>query len=145
MKAFNYMSGGPQDPTSVDWVKQLHGDLSARHRLHINRHHWSVYNKHTQTHTQDKNIPLRFDCQHCQADEINFLLPVMKGFLGDMTYQEAPRPRPSSLWTDWIPHPDLWRNTEEAQHSDMIEHMKMLYGTRQQGLHEVALASALQV
>lgn len=47
MKAFNYMSRGTQDPTRVDWVKQLHGDLSARHRLHINWHHWLVCNKNT--------------------------------------------------------------------------------------------------
>lgn len=47
MKAFDYMSRGPQDPTRVDWVKQLHGNFSAWHRLHIDRHHWLVYNEHT--------------------------------------------------------------------------------------------------
>ncbi len=50
MKAFNYMSRRPQDPTRVDWVKQLHGDLGAGHRLHIHRHNWFVF-KHTHIHT----------------------------------------------------------------------------------------------
>lgn len=68
MKAFNHMSRGPQDPTRVDWVKQLHGDLSTWHQLHIDRHHWLVYIKHTQKHTQVKNIPLRFDCKYCLVD-----------------------------------------------------------------------------
>lgn len=53
MQAFNYMSRRPQDATRVDWVKQLHGHLSARHHLHINRHYWLLY----KTHIVIKNIP----------------------------------------------------------------------------------------
>lgn len=103
MKAFHYVSRGPQDPTRVDGIKQLRGNFSAWHRLHVDRHHWLVYSTHK---TQVKSTPLRFDCQYCRADEINFLLSAMKGFLGDMTYQEAPRLRPSTFWTDWKPPQD---------------------------------------
>lgn len=78
MKAFNYLSRGPQDPTRVDWAKQLHGGLSARHRLHINTHHWLVYNKHTHTEVKKHSTEI---CKYCPADEINFLLSVLKGFL----------------------------------------------------------------
>lgn len=63
MKAFYYMSRGPQDPTRVDWVKQFHGDSGAWHCLHMNRHHWLVYNTHT-----IKSIPQRSDCKYCPAD-----------------------------------------------------------------------------
>lgn len=56
------MSRGPQDPTGVDGVKQLHGHFSAWHQFHINRHHWVVYNRyknkttHIQLRCDDKNI-----------------------------------------------------------------------------------------
>lgn len=53
MKAFNYMSRGSQDPARVDWVKQIHGDLSAQHLLHINGHHWLVYDIHAQKHSTE--------------------------------------------------------------------------------------------
>ncbi len=53
MKAFNYVSRGPQDPTRVDWVKQLHGDFSARHWLHINRHNWLVCKHTSQKHSTE--------------------------------------------------------------------------------------------
>lgn len=49
MKAFDDMSRGPQDPTGVERVKKLHGDLCAWHRLHIHGHHWPVYSKYTHT------------------------------------------------------------------------------------------------
>lgn len=44
MKAFNQISRGPHDATCVKWIKQLHGDLTAWHNLHTDRHHWLVYN-----------------------------------------------------------------------------------------------------
>ena len=133
MKTFNYMSRGPQDPTRVDWVKQLHGDLSARHQLHINTHHWLVYKKNTHRspkHSTEIWLPIlssRWDQFHTISDE--------KASWGDMTYREAPRLRPSALWTGWIPHQGLWRNTAHPQgdtkHSHMIEFSEIHYQNRQ--------------
>lgn len=133
MKAFNYMSRGPQDPTRVDWVKQLHGDLSARHRLHINTHHWLVYNKNT--HTEVQNIPLRFDCQYCPADGINFILSVMKRLPGGTWHTERHPGSGLQLFGQAGYHIRISEETLHIQgdtkHSHMIELIEILNQNRQ--------------
>lgn len=73
MKAFNYMPSGPQDAARINWIKQLHGDLSARRGLHTDRHHRLVCN----THTHPLNIHRDLTAK-TGADESNFLISVMK-------------------------------------------------------------------
>lgn len=79
VKAFDHVSRGPQDPAGEDGVKELHGDFSARHRLHLHGHHRLVYGRHTHAHThQTSSTGLRF----CRTHEISFLRTVMTGCLG---------------------------------------------------------------
>lgn len=86
-------------------------------------------NKHTH---KSKNIPLRFDGKPYPADEINFLLWVMKGFLGVTTYRGAARLRPPSS-SEWIPRWGLWRRTawDGGTSEAMVKHAVTLNQRRQ--------------
>lgn len=109
MKAFNYMPSGPQDAARINWIKQLHGDLSARRGLHTDRHHWLVCNTHTHTRKKKKNLK-RPDCKNWSRWE---QFPDISDERY-MTYQEAPRLQPPSF-SGWTAPQGLWRNTEHTR------------------------------